>query len=194
MIDVEKLRALYKFGKNLTLDDVQHLIKAASSRNFAAGEYLIKEGSPKREVFFIQKGIVRSFRINEKGNEITTQIRWENQIVASQDTILFDQPSQNYFEALEETKVLVLDYDALQKIIASTPKLEANRKFVLQKILKEALERIDTFVLMTPEERYLAFLDQNADIVNRVPNKYIANVLGITPVSLSRIRKRVARK
>jgi CRP-like cAMP-binding protein len=88
----------------------------------------------------------------------------------------------------------VLDYDVLQDIVSANPKLDANRKYVLQQMLKEALGRIDTFVLMSPEERYLAYVDQNPEIVNRVPDKYIANVLGITPVSLSRIRKRVAKK
>jgi CRP-like cAMP-binding protein len=194
MIDLEKLRAFYKFGRNLTINDAQSLLQAASTRSYAVGDYLIKEGSHKKEVFFIQKGIIRSFRINEKGNEITTLLRWENQIIASPDVILFDQPSQNYVEALEETKVRVLDYDVLQDIVSANPKLDANRKYVLQQMLKEALGRIDTFVLMSPEERYLAYVDQNPEIVNRVPDKYIANVLGITPVSLSRIRKRVAKK
>jgi CRP-like cAMP-binding protein len=194
MIDLEKLRAFYKFGRNLTINDAQSLLQAASTRSYAVGDYLIKEGSHKKEVFFIQKGIIRSFRINEKGNEITTLLRWENQIIASPDVILFDQPSQNYVEALEETKVRVLDYDVLQDIVSANPKLDANRKYVLQQMLKEALGRIDTFVLMSPEDRYLAYVDQNPEIVNRVPDKYIANVLGITPFSLSRIRKRVAKK
>jgi CRP-like cAMP-binding protein len=194
MIDLEKLRAFYKFGRNLTINDAQSLLQAASTRSYAVGDYLIKEGSHKKEVFFIHKGNIRSFRINEKGNEITTLLRWENQIIASPDVILFDQPSQNYVEALEETKVRVLDYDVLQDIVSANPKLDANRKYVLQQMLKEALGRIDTFVLMSPEERYLAYVDQNPEIVNRVPDKYIANVLGITPVSLSRIRKRVAKK
>jgi CRP-like cAMP-binding protein len=75
MIDLEKLRAFYKFGRNLTINDAQSLLQAASTRSYAVGDYLIKEGSHKKEVFFIQKGIIRSFRINEKGNEITTLLR-----------------------------------------------------------------------------------------------------------------------
>ena len=82
----------------------------------------------------------------------------------------------------------------LQQLIDSNPKLEANRKFFLHNILKDLLKRVDSFVLLSPEERYLEFIKTHPDITNRIPNKHIANILGITPVSLSRIRKRIVTK
>ena len=115
-------------------------------------------------------------------------------MVASADVIFFNQPSGLFFQALEPTQLIYIDYDMLQQIISDNPKLEANRKYILQNVLKEALQRVDSFVLCSPEERYLNFIKGNPDIVNRVPDKYIANVLGITPVSLSRIRKRIMSK
>lgn len=194
MLDFEKIKTVYKLGRNLSLSDVQVLIKATKTKSYAPSEHIIKAGETKKEVFFIQKGLVRAYKVNEKGNEITTLIRWENQIVASPDILFFDQPSELFFEALERTEVLYLNYDVLQTIISENPKLEANRKYILQNVLKEALKRIDSFVLCSPEERYLNFIKGNPEIVNRVPDKYIANVLGITPVSLSRIRKRILSK
>ena len=194
MIDFEKLRTLYKFGRNLSLSDIQLLINAANRKTLAPSEYLIKEGTVKREVFFIQKGLVRAFILNEKGEEITTLLRWENQIVVSADIILFNQPSRFYFETLEPTDLFFMDYDLLQSIISNNPKLESNRKYFFQTIIKDISRRVESFVLLSPEERYIDFVQSNPDIVNRVPNKYIANVLGITPVSLSRIRKRIASK
>lgn len=194
MIDFEKIRAIYKFGQDITFSDLLSLFQAARIQSFSPKEYLIKEGQIKKDIFFIQQGLVRSFKVNEKGDEITTLLRWENQVVASPDIILFDQPSQAYFEALESTEVFCLNYEVLESILSQNPKLEANRKFVLQEMLKQALQRIDSFVMLSPEERYLAFVRSNPEIVNRVPDKYIANVLGITPVSLSRIRKRIASK
>ncbi|MDP5082236.1 MAG: Crp/Fnr family transcriptional regulator [Winogradskyella sp.] len=185
---------IYKLGQKLTLSDVQVLFKSAKTKSYASGEHLIIEGETNRNVFFIRKGLVRAYKINEKGDEITTLIRWENKIIASPDIILFDEPSQLYVETLEHTDVFYIDYDVLQKIISSNHKLESNRKFILQNVLKEALKRIDSFVLLTPVERYLAFIKENPDIVNRVQDKYIANILGITPVSLSRIRKRIITK
>ena len=194
MIDFDKIKMIYKLGQKLTLSDVQVLFKSAKTKSYDSGEHLIIEGETNRNVFFIRKGLVRAYKINEKGDEITTLIRWENKIIASPDVILFDEPSQLYVETLEHTDVFYIDYDVLQKIISSNHKLESNRKFILQNVLKEALKRIDSFVLLTPAERYLAFIKENPDIVNRVQDKYIANILGITPVSLSRIRKRIASK
>lgn len=194
MINLEEIKKMYKLGRNLTLLDVQKLLQAARMKSFPTGTVLISEGAVKKEIFFIRKGLVRAFAINDKGDEITTLLRKENQIIASSDIILFDQPAQFYYQTLEPTQTFQIDYELLQSIIAENPKLEANRKFIFQNILKETLKRIDSFVLLSPEERYIHFVRSNPDLVNRVPNKYIANILGITPVSLSRIRKRIASK
>lgn len=72
------------------------------------------------------------------------------------------------------------------------PEYEPLRNFVLMSMLSGTLEMIEDFVLFNPEERYIKLISEKFDIVNRVPDKYIASMLGITPVSLSRIRKRIA--
>jgi len=194
MIDLKKINLLYNIGKGLHLQDIQHLFNLASQKKFDPNDFLIQEGSQRREIFFIKKGLIRSFTINEKGEEITMGLFWENRFVASAEVILNNAPSKYYFQALEDTETLLMDYDIAQKIIEDNPKLEKSRKFFLQKMLKDALERIESFVLYSPEERYIKLVESKPDIVNRVPNKYIANVLGMTPVSLSRIRKRIALK
>lgn len=194
MINFEQLKKIYQIGRDLQFRDAQKLISASKNRTYKANDYLIQEGSVRREVFYIKKGLVRSFTINDKGDEITLALFWEHHIVVSPDIILFNQASRFYFQALEPTEVLYLDYDVLQNIIDSNPKLSQNRKFIFQRVLRESYKRIESFVLYSPEERYIRYVAENPDIVNRVPNKYIANVLGITPVSLSRIRKRIAAK
>ena len=194
MINLEKIKSIYKFSRELTLSDIQVILQATTTKSFAPSEYLIQEGGIQREIFFITKGLARSFAVNDKGDEITIGLFWENQPLASTDIIIFNQPSRHYFQALEPTKVLSINYDLLQDILRKHPKLIENRKILFQKILKRAQDRIESFVLYSPEERYLRFVEEYPDIINRVPNKYIANVLGITPVSLSRIRSRLASK
>jgi len=194
MIDFEKIKAHYQLGDNLSLADVQEIIDIAQAQSFNAGEHLIKKGTTKRELFFIIKGLIRSFIINDKGDEITNSIGWENHFAANTDFILFNQSSRFYYEALEPTDVLSMDYDLLESIVSNNPKLLSNRKHIVQNMLMGTLKKLDSFILLSPEEKYVNFVNANSDIINRVPNKYIANVLGITPVSLSRIRKRIASK
>ena len=192
MVDLEKLKMIYNFGKNLTLSDVQVLLKSAKIKSYAQGEYLIKEGQLKKDVFLIRKGLVRGFKINDKGEDITTMLRWEHQPFTCPHLTLFNEPAQHYFEALEPTNVICIDHDKYYSILESSPKLKANHRYFYESVIKQALQRIDNFVMLSPEERYLDFIGSYPDIANRVPGKYIAHVLGITPVSLSRIRKRIA--
>jgi CRP-like cAMP-binding protein len=194
MIDINKIKTFYKLSRALNWSDIQTIVKAAKSKTYKPNEYLFEEGSYNRDIFLIRKGIIRTFKVNKKGEEITTSIRAENQIIANVDHIFFDLPSSNYLQSIETTEVLYMNFDALEEIVKKHPKLVANRKFVLRKLLKESYRRVETFVMLSPEERYLDFIENNNDIANRVPDKYIANVLGITPVSLSRIRKRIAEK
>jgi CRP-like cAMP-binding protein len=142
----------------------------------------------------LRKGLVRMYHINEYGDEITFQLMPEHYVVANFDFIIQDKPSKYYFEALEKTSVFYADYKTIDDIASKYPKLESNRKFMLRKFLLEAKERLESFVLLTPEQRYVKYIEDFPDMYNRVPDKYIANVLGITPVSLSRIRKRISNK
>ena len=145
-------------------------------------------------MFFVRSGLVRAYCINNKGYEITFGIIAENQILTNIDVILFDQPSRYYYECLEDTKTLSIDFEKVQNIIESNPKLERNRKYFARNAMKKMLQRLESFVLLNAEERYEDFIKKNPTLSNRVPDKYIAHVLGITPVSLSRIRARIVTK
>ena len=194
MIDLKKLNHYFGIFKDIGIADLKDIFDAVSTKKLKAGEYFIKEGSIRKNAAYIKKGLLRAYLINQKGEEITTLVRWEDEIIASHDIILHNRPSRFYYQALEDSELLVIDYDLVQKIMQNNPKLEQSRKYFLTKMIKESMERVESFVLLTPEERYIDFVKQKPDIVNRVPDKYIANILGITPVSLSRIRKRIATK
>lgn len=194
MINFQQIKTLYEIGQDLEWDDVQSLIAAAKMKHFRPSEYLIEEGCRRREVFFIRKGLVRGFVINDKGDEITTRLHAENQPVASPQILLFNQAAQGYIQALEPTEALWIDYDVLQEIVVKNPKLGASRQKILLGLIKNLAGRVESFVLYSPEERYIRYVEANPEIVNRVPDKYIANILGITPVSLSRIRRRIAQR
>lgn len=194
MIDIEKLRTLYKFGKELSLQDAQDLLKTAKSVSFKKKEILFEQGSKDTQIYFLRKGLVRMYHIKDNGEEITFSLIPEHNVVANFDFIATEIPSKFYYETIENCSFFSIDYQVLDTIVSKNTKLESNRKYFLRKIIFEVKERLETFVLMTPEERYLKFIIDFPDLTNRVPDKYIANVLGITPVSLSRIRKRISSK
>lgn len=193
-IDLVKLKELYKFGNEISYSDLSALIFAARYEKYPADTVLIDHGSLKDVVFFILKGLVRSFWTNEKGEQITISLLSENQVMFNADVVFFNEPSRYIYQTLEPTRLLLLPREKLNALVAKSPKLEAHRKLVHNQLLSISAERLHDFVTLSPEERYLKFVHSNPDLVNRVPIKYIAHILGITPVSLSRIRKRIASK
>lgn len=159
-----------------------------------ANEIYIREGETARRLAFIEQGIMRAYIIKNNGDEATLFLRWEQQFIASHDTIINRQPSRFIYRALEPTTLLEMDYDVLEAVLKTHPEYEPLRNFFLLRMLSESLKMMESFVTLSPEERYRNLLTERFDLVNRVPDKYIASMLGITPVSLSRIRKRIHTK
>jgi len=171
------------------------LLRHVAIKTFERGETLIEKGAKKKDLLFVRKGLVRSYFTTENGDEVTFQLFSEFSFLGNVYSILFDEPSKLSFHALEHTKVYTIDYVSFQDLIAKNPILLGLGKFDLGKWgMQQAFMRVEAFVLLSPEERYLKYMNDYPDIINRAPDKYIANVLGITPVSLSRIKGRIAAK
>jgi CRP-like cAMP-binding protein len=171
------------------------LLKNLSSKTFEKGEIVIHKGDKVTNVFYIRKGLIRSYLINDKGEEVTFQLFAENQLFGNVHALLFNEPSKFTFETMEKTKMYFTDVKTFQELTSSNSDfLKTDKGFFGRQILKQAFQRIDSFVFLSPEKRYQQYLKDYPHIVNRVPDKYIANVLGITPVSLSRIRNRISKK
>lgn len=171
------------------------LIRGVSIRSLEKGETLIRDGDTSKEVFYIKKGLIRSYFTTEMGEEITFQLFPESHFFGNIHSILFNEPSNMSFEALERTKVYAIDQESFHKLVAQNPNvLDLNSMNFGKRILKQAYTRVEAFVLLSPEERYLKFMETYPTVINRAPDKYIAHVLGITPVSLSRIKGRIASK
>lgn len=194
MIDFERVKEFYKVGGTINFSDVQDIFNDTAKKDFNSSEYLIQQDSLKDEIFLVTKGLVRVFILDAKGDDITINLFSEYQIVANMDKILFDKPSRFYYQAVEPTTTLSMSHSKLEKLMSQNSKLEQHRKFVFQSILKDARARVESFILDSPEERYSKFIASNPDINERVPDRYIAHTLGVTPVSLSRIRKRISLK
>lgn len=193
MIDIKKLKEIYQFTKGFSFTDIRDLVKASKRKKFKKKDILININSTSNEVFMVLKGMVRCFRIDENGEDITIALYPENYLVPNVDYVLCKDKSRSFYEAIEETVTLSMDLDAAMVIIERSNNLAVNSKFIYLKFMKRMYQRIQSFVLLSPEKRYELFVKENPSINTRVPDKYIANILGITPVSLSRIRKRLSK-
>lgn len=174
--------------------DTAPLFAMTRQVQLAANETYIREGATERRLAYIEQGIMRAYIIKHNGDEATLFLRWEKQFIASHDTIINKQPSRFIYRTLEPVTLLEIDYDVLEEVLKTHPEYEPLRNFFLMRMLSESLNMLESFVTLSPEERYRNLLSWRFDLVNRVPDKYIASMLGITPVSLSRIRKRMLDK
>lgn len=164
MLDTEKLNYYFGIFKNLEMKDLSAIFNLVKIKKLKAGEILLQQGDHYKKISYIKKGLIRAYLIKSNGDEITTLIRWEDQFITSHDSILFDEPSRFMYQAIENTTLLEVDYDIAQNFLAKNPKLELGRVHFLRKMLGETILNVETFILLTPEERYLKFIKDKPDI------------------------------
>lgn len=142
---------------------------------------------------FITSGSVRYYNVKD-GEEITGYFSFENEFVSSYKSYLTREPAQNYIQALEDTEIITISYNSMQLMLANpllAYKMERFGRLIAEYYLICYEDRMSSFITKSPEERYLDLLSTGRDILRRMPQHYIAHFLGITPVSLSRIRRRI---
>jgi len=187
MLTDEQIKLYLDIFKGLTLQDVQDILQHLEEIHLKPNDIYIRPGEKEKKVGYIREGLIKASAINDEEEEIVCLLRWEGQFVGS-----FNRSAQFVFKAIEPTTVLELKYDIIEGSSFQNTPLDRIFKEVVFHYLVESIEHLKTFVMLTPEQRYRQLLHSKPDIINRVPDKYIANILGITPVSLSRIRKRMA--
>ncbi len=154
---------------------------------------LAEEGKVAKEIYFINEGLLRLF-YRKEGEEITGFIFREGLFASSYDSFLKEIPSIQTLETLEESELLVITKIDLETLYLKMPAMNIFTRKVAEQRFINAQLILSSFILDSPEERYKKYAIENSDLLNRVPQHYIASFLGITPVSLSRIRKRLMTK
>jgi CRP-like cAMP-binding protein len=174
-------------------EEVAQILEHFELKNFQKKTTLLKSGAVATDLYLVLKGCMRMY-YDKQGVDISACFFTEHMFAGAYDSFSSRRPSRYYVETVEDCQVLVINHARLQTLLSTYPKMHA---FVL-KILEERFvilhEWFSSHILDTPEERYLNLLTQRPDLLNRIPQHQIATFLGITPVSLSRIRNRVAKK
>lgn len=161
--------------------------------NLKKKHYFAEHGKVCDRVGFIVKGSVRYFHVKD-GEEITGYFSFENDFLSSYKSYLTGLPGIVYIQALEDSKLITFTRKDMDEMLSDPMlayKMERFGRLIVEHYLICYEDRVTAFVTQTPEERYLQLLSTGREILQRMPQHYIANFLGITPVSLSRIRKRI---
>lgn len=178
----------------LTEDEWSALVPHLTLRTFSKHEYLVREGVVANEVGLVLEGAFRQFYTKD-GEERTTFFFFEDQLVGAYMSCVTGRPSPVTIEALSEAVCLCFPYPVLESLFSQYPGWQQFGKRLAEYIMISLEERMAGLLMMSPEERYRQLLEGgNKEMFQRIPQHYIANYLGITPVSLSRIRKRIIGK
>lgn len=160
-------------------------------RKLRKKQFLLQAGDVCKVNAFVEKGILRSFTADEKGNEHIVQFAAEGWWTSDLYSFLTGEVSDYNIEALEDCELLLLSRTASEELLALIPKFESYQRLLLQGAYIAMQRRISSALKQTAEEKYLDIIRTYPDIIQRVPQHMVASYLGITPETLSRIRKQL---
>ncbi|UJH92875.1 Crp/Fnr family transcriptional regulator [Antarcticibacterium sp. 1MA-6-2] len=153
--------------------------------------FLLQDGDPCIYTTFVEKGLLRSYTIDEKGNEHILQFGMQGWWVADLYSFLTGEPSEYNIEALEDSELLLITNSSWDLLLKEVPAFERYFRILIQNNLIATQKRLMGTMSTTAEERYIKLLQDFPDIVQRVPQHMIASYIGVTRETLSRLRSQI---
>lgn len=165
----------------------RYLAPVCKVRKFAKKEQISKAGEVENYFNFITKGLARKYY--RKGHqEINTQISYEGQMLLSQESFHSRQPSEYTIEAIEPVVMVSISFDDAENMFASSQRMERMGRMIVtySMVIKDKWQM--QLVKMTPRERFIHFVTKNPELMQRVPQKFLASYLNIKPETFSRFK------
>ncbi|TDU34314.1 CRP-like cAMP-binding protein [Gelidibacter sediminis] len=183
-------------SSNLKINEEEILLLANDYpiKKVVKDEFLLRANEFSKYTYFIEKGLLRQYSIDSKGKEHTISFAPENWFVSDRESIYFNASSAYYIQALEDSEIVMIDEDFIKNLSIKIPAFTEFNNKLLHNHIRHLQNRIHMLLSSNAEERYLEFVAMYPDILLRVPQTMVASYLGITPESLSRVRKELARK
>jgi CRP-like cAMP-binding protein len=188
---MESLRLFFQFLQkfiDLSEEEFNTIIKPyIEVRHFKKKQTITHEGEIERYFNFVTKGLARKY-YKKDDEEITTQIAIEGQTTNSQESFHSRIPSEFIVEAIEPTTLVSITYENLEKIYAKSHRMERLGRLVITytMVMKDRWQI--NMIRLTPRERFLDFVQNNPELLQRVPQKYLASYLNIQPETFSRFK------
>ncbi|MER2170209.1 MAG: Crp/Fnr family transcriptional regulator [Psychrobacillus psychrodurans] len=185
---------LFKYMSKFTSlndEEQQAIAKEIKMEEFKKGTILLRQGEVPTKCYFVLKGCIRQYSVDEKGKEVTSNFYTEEQAIAVFNNHKLDKSSEYTFACLEDSVLVVGELNTEQDMYSKYTQLEIMTRKMIEESFGNVQDEFATFIASTPEERFKTLLLNRPKLIDRVPQHQLASYLGITPESLSRIKKRV---
>ena len=176
---------------SLTEEEQQAIVEQLHIEEFREGTVLLRQGDVPTKCYFVLKGCVRQYSVDGKGKEVTSNFYTEEQAISIFNRHKQDKSSDYSFTCLEDSVLVVGNLEIEKDMYKKYTQLESMTRMMIEEIFGQVQDEFAAFIASTPEERFNALLLKRPHLIDRVPQYQLASYLGITPESLSRIKKRV---
>lgn len=157
-------------------------------------QYLLQEGDVCKTIAFIEKGALREYSVDDNGNEHIIQFGLEGWIISDLYSFLTGEPATYNIDAIEDAELVLISKAAHEELLQKVPKYETFTRLNITGAYLAMQKRLTSIISTTLDERYANFTTLYPNIVQRVPQHMIASYMGLTPETLSRIRRRISSK
>jgi CRP-like cAMP-binding protein len=177
---------------NLTQSEWEEVKPFFIPKKLRKRQYLLNAGDVCQYFCFVEKGLLRSFSIDKNANEHTVQFAVEGWWISDMASFLSGDTAVYNIEAIEESELLLLTKQSMDEMLDKVMKMERYFRLLMQNNIMVLQRRIMGVLSLSAEEKYKRMMKLYPDILQRSPQQYIASFLGITPETLSRVRKQVS--
>ncbi|UQB69231.1 Crp/Fnr family transcriptional regulator [Epilithonimonas zeae] len=174
--------------------EMQLIESVCKTKKLRKKQFLFQEGEVWHYNAFICRGLVKTFSIAENGTEHIINFAPENYWTGDRESLINGTPSRLNIDAIEPTELILIEKADFEKLCAEIPQLNQMVNQIIQKSFIVSQDRILATISFTAEEKYQSFLNKYPDIVNRIPQHMIASYIGITPETLTRLRRNRVKK
>lgn len=178
-----------KILNSVNEEEWSSITNIATTIHLKKDDIIFRKGDKSHEEFFLEKGIVRGFIVDDAGNEKSTSFYEEGEFMSTQSLRTQKNVSIYNYQALCLTKLLVFNSKQLKEVLAKTKKLSEIGKVIKERELTRLMNRDDCLMQVKAVDKYQKFTTFYPNLERYISQRYIASYLGITPVSLSRLKK-----